>query len=187
MGGVCKFSASLLMSRLNATVVQECIRLPVVARPRMSVCVIADAFHEEKVAEVNKSRPADLQKLNKNKKLVKKLTSSYDAFLASEALIRQIPRIVGPQMTRSGKFPAPLLAVDNINEKVDDTRSTIKFALKKVTCLGTAIGHQDMSDEDLRRNLILSVNFLVSLLKKGWQNLKSVYLHSTMGPAERVY
>merc|ERR1711881_580094 len=138
MGGVCKFSASLLMSRLNATVVQECIRLPVVARPRMSVCVIADAFHEEKVAEVNKSRPADdqipiqtvadLQKLNKNKKLVKKLTSSYDAFLASEALIRQIPRIVGPQMTRSGKFPAPRLAVDNINEKVDDTRSTIKFA-----------------------------------------------------------
>lgn len=224
------------MSRLNATVAQECIaktlayansaekrgkfphtidlivnlkgydvtgkdkkfngfiRLPVVARPRLTVCVIADAYHVEKVAEVNKTRSEDdqipvqtvddLTKLNKNKKLIKKLTGSYDAFLASEALIRQIPRIVGPQMTRSGKFPAPITQTDNISDKIDDTRSTIKFALKKVTCLGAAIGHQGMSEDDLRRNLILSTNFLVSLLKKGWQNIKSVYLHSTMGPAE---
>ena len=34
----------------------------------------------------------DLKKLNKNKKLVKKLAQKYDAFLASEALIKQIPR-----------------------------------------------------------------------------------------------
>ena len=32
-----------------------------------------------------------LKKLNKNKKLVKKLAKNYDAFLASESLIKQIP------------------------------------------------------------------------------------------------
>ena len=37
----------------------------------------------------------DLKKLNKNKKLVKKLARSYDAFIASDGLIKQIPRILG--------------------------------------------------------------------------------------------
>lgn len=32
----------------------------------------------------------DLKKLNKNKKLVKKLAKKYDAFLASDALIKQV-------------------------------------------------------------------------------------------------
>ena len=37
----------------------------------------------------------DLKKLNKNKKLVKKLAKQYDAFMASDGLIKQIPRILG--------------------------------------------------------------------------------------------
>jgi len=42
----------------------------------------------------------DLKKLNKNKKLVKKLARKYDAFLASDALIKQIPRILGPGLSK---------------------------------------------------------------------------------------
>lgn len=41
-----------------------------------------------------------LKKLNKNKKLVKKLAKKYHAFLASEAVIKQIPRLLGPGSTR---------------------------------------------------------------------------------------
>ncbi|MBA0874365.1 hypothetical protein Goshw_015601 [Gossypium schwendimanii] len=37
-----------------------------------------------------------LKKLNKNKKLVKKLAKKYHAFLASESVIKQIPRLLGP-------------------------------------------------------------------------------------------
>lgn len=42
----------------------------------------------------------DLKKLNKNKKLVKKLAKKYDSFLASEALIKQIPRLLGPGLSK---------------------------------------------------------------------------------------
>jgi ribosomal protein L1 len=42
----------------------------------------------------------DLKKLNKNKKLIKKLARKYDAFVASETLLRQIPRILGPGLSR---------------------------------------------------------------------------------------
>jgi ribosomal protein L1 len=44
-----------------------------------------------------------LKKLNKNKKLVKKLSKQYHAFLASESVIKQIPRLLGPGLNKAGK------------------------------------------------------------------------------------
>jgi ribosomal protein L1 len=35
--------------------------------------------------------------------------------------------------------------------------------------------------------LQMAVNFLVSLLKKNWQNVKCLYLKSTMGKPVRIY
>jgi large subunit ribosomal protein L10Ae len=45
-----------------------------------------------------------LKKMNKNKKLVKKLAKKYHAFLASEAIIKQIPRLLGPGLNKAGKY-----------------------------------------------------------------------------------
>lgn len=45
-----------------------------------------------------------LKKLNKNKKLVKKLAKKYHAFLASESVIKQIPRLLGPGLNKAGKY-----------------------------------------------------------------------------------
>jgi hypothetical protein len=46
-----------------------------------------------------------LKKMNKNKKLVKRLAKKYHAFLASEAIIKQIPRLLGPGLNKAGKCP----------------------------------------------------------------------------------
>merc|ERR1712142_774342 len=54
------------------------VKLPNIPRPAQQICVIGDAAHAD-----------DLKKLNKDKKLVKKLAKRYDAFLASESLIKQ--------------------------------------------------------------------------------------------------
>ena len=48
-------------------------------------------------------------RLNKNKKLVKKLAKKYDAFLASEALIKQIPRLLGPGLSKGALNAAALV------------------------------------------------------------------------------
>ena len=54
-----------------------------------------------------------LKKLNKNKKLVKKLSKQYHAFLASESVIKQIPRLLGPGLNKAGKYMmrAPCLCI----------------------------------------------------------------------------
>jgi large subunit ribosomal protein L10Ae len=98
----------------------------------------------------------DLKKLNKNKKLIKKLAKKYDAFLASEALIKQIPRLLGPGLSKAGKFPTPITHSDDIKAKIEELRGTIKFQLKKVLCLGVAVGHGEMTEEQLVANIMMS-------------------------------
>ncbi|PFH45767.1 hypothetical protein AMATHDRAFT_51478 [Amanita thiersii Skay4041] len=177
-------------------------RLPNVPRPRMSICILADAndIDRAKQIELEYMSVDDLKKLNKNKKLVKKLAKKYDAFLASEALIKQIPRLLGPGLSKAGKFPTPVSHSEDLTNKLTEVRSTIKFQLKKVLCLGVAVGHVEMTDDQVLANVMLSkyptfashatssrINFLVSLLKKNWQNVKSLHVKTTMGRPIRLY
>jgi len=120
---------------------------------------------------------------------VKKLAANYDAFLASSSLIRMIPRLVGPGLNKAGKFPSVLGANDNIADKVDQQKASIKFQLKskKTLCLGVPVANVQMSQEDVITNITLAVNFLVSLLTKNWQQVKRLYLKSTMGPSHRIF
>ena len=53
-----------------------------------------------KHAGVDAMSADDLKKLNKNKKLIKKLARKYDAFIASDTLIKQIPRLLGPGLSK---------------------------------------------------------------------------------------
>ena len=68
----------------------------------MSICILADAadIDRAKSIELEYMSVDDLKKLNKNKKLVKKLAKKYDAFLSSETLIKQIPRLLGPGLSK---------------------------------------------------------------------------------------
>merc|ERR1712194_804273 len=160
-----------------------------IPRPTQKICVIGDAAHNDEAEgkEVPFMSADDLKKLNKDKKLVKKLAKKYDAFLASESLIKQIPRLLGPGLNKAGKFPSLLTHEDNFDEKIKDLQSTIKFQMKKVLCLSVAIGNLEMDEDQLVQNIHLAINFLVSLLKKHWQNVRSLYIKSTMGPAQRLY
>lgn len=56
----------------------------------------------------------------------------YDAFLASDSLIKQIPRLLGPGLSKAGKFPTMLTHNDNLKQKVDEVKATIRFQMKKV-------------------------------------------------------
>merc|ERR1712070_784659 len=143
------------------------IKLPNIPRPRMSICILADAADVDraKLIELEYMSADDLKKLNKQKKLVKKLAKKYDAFLASESLIKQIPRLLGPGLNKAGKFPSLLTHGDNFDEKIKDLQSTIKFQMKKVLCLSVAIGNLEMDEDQLVQNIHLAINFLVSLLK----------------------
>merc|ERR1711981_1309741 len=106
------------------------IKLPHVPRPKLALCMLADAYHADKANEIGMDFKdvAGLKTFNKNKKL-----------------------------------------------------------MKKVLCLAVAVGNVEMTPEQILQNVVLAVNFLVSLLKKNWQNIKSLNLKSTMGKPQRIF
>jgi len=165
------------------------VKLPSVPRPNMSICILGDQHDIDRAKHggIDAMSADDLKKLNKNKKLVKKLARKYDAFIASEALIKQIPRILGPGLSKAGKFPSPVSHADDLSGKIIEVKSTIKFQLKKVLCMAVAVGNVGMTQNQLLSNIMLAVNYLVSLLKKGWQNVGSLTIKATMSPPKRLY
>jgi len=165
------------------------VRLKNIPRPKLKICVLGDESHcdEAKANDIPYMDVEALKKLNKDKKLVKKLAKKYDGFVASDSLIKQIPRLLGPGLNKAGKFPTMITHGDKMVDKINDIKGTIKFQMKKVLCLAVAVGHVEMSEDELAQNIFLAVNFLVSLLKKNWQNVRSLYVKSTMGPVQRLY
>ncbi|KAJ6927770.1 hypothetical protein NC651_011711 [Populus alba x Populus x berolinensis] len=149
------------------------VKLPHIPRPKMKVCMLGDAQHVEEAVSIGLQwmDVEALKKLNKNKKLVKKLSKQYHAFLASESVIKQIPR----------KFPTLVTHQESLESKVNEIKATVKFQLKKVLCMGVAVGNCDMEDKQIFQNVQMSVNFLVSLLKKNWQNPVGHYCMFLLG------
>uniref|UniRef100_A0A1I7VGU7 Large ribosomal subunit protein uL1 n=1 Tax=Loa loa TaxID=7209 RepID=A0A1I7VGU7_LOALO len=131
-----------------------------IPRPKHeSVCTCDQQHCDEANANSIPCMNADeLKKLNKIRNSLKNWQRDIDAFLASEALIKQIPRILGPGLNKAWYYG-----------------------------LSVAIGHVGMTTEELVSNIALSINFLVSLLKKNWQNVRSLHIKSTMGPPQRLY
>jgi large subunit ribosomal protein L10Ae len=164
-------------------------RLPVIPREKANVCILGTQKHCDIADQLSVDRMTvdDLKKFNKNKKQIKQFAKKYDSFLASGTLIKQIPRILGPGLTKAGKFPALIEDNDNMAEKVEAQKATIKFQMKKVMCMSLAVANVNMAHAEIALNIQLAVNFLVSLLKKNWQNIKVLYIKSSMGPPMQIF
>lgn len=95
---------------------------------------------------------------------------------SSRSLVSSVPvspRVRPPSIKRppydsnlpptAGKFPTPVSHAEDLTNKITEVRSTIKFQLKKVLCLGVAVGHVQMTDDQVLGNVMLST-FLSHIL-----------------------
>jgi large subunit ribosomal protein L10Ae len=167
------------------------VTLPNVPRPTMKICFIADEKHADEAKAANLTAVdvvsmEFLKKFNKDKKLIKSWAKKYSVLLATDSLVKKIPAVLGPVLNRIGMFPAPVSKNEPVSKKIDDVRGSVKWQLKKVTNLNVAAGNESMSDEELRQNIVMALNFLASLLKKGWHNLKCIHIKETMGKSVKV-
>ena len=74
-----------------------------------------------------------------------------------------------------------------LKEKIDENLASVKFQLKNVLCLGCAVANFEMSEDQVGQNLTLAINYLVSLLKKGRNNIKSLNIRTTMGKPVKIF
>jgi large subunit ribosomal protein L10Ae len=166
------------------------VRLPNIPRPNLKICLIADQKHADAAKAANLDITVvmmdDLTKFNKDKKLIKKWAKKFSLLLATDTLVKKIPTVLGPVLNRIGKFPAPVSHAEHLPSKIDDVRGSVRWQLKKVTNLNVAVANETMSDEEIRQNIVMSLNFLASLLKKQWHNIKAINIKETMGKSVKV-
>merc|ERR1712093_442859 len=120
--------------------------------------------------------------IKKNKALQKEFAKSADFFLASANAIKKIPRMVGPILNKTGKFPKPVTS-NGVESDAGECLRTIKFQAKfkqgAPMCVATAVAHCGLSVEEIEQNVSTAVNFFITLCKKGWQNIKTIHIKST--------
>ena len=107
------------------------VRLPNIPRPKMKICLIADQKHQDEAAanklDIEVTSLDALKKFNKDKKLVKRWAKKYFLLLATDALVKKIPVVLGPVLSRIGKFPQPVTHAEPLSKKIDDVRGAVKW------------------------------------------------------------
>jgi len=57
--------------------------------------------------------------------------------------------LLGNVLVKIGKFPLTITESEDVAGKVKEIKATVRYQLKKVLCLGTAVGTVDMTDGNL--------------------------------------
>ncbi|KAF7482020.1 hypothetical protein GHT09_006764 [Marmota monax] len=133
----------------------------------------------------HKQQKAVREVLHRNQRKRRKFLETLQLQISLENYAPQDKRFSG---TCGARGTSSTVHNENKVAKVDEVKSTVKFQMKKVLCLAVAVSHVKMTDDELVYSIHLAVNFLVSLLlKKNWQNVRALYIKSTMGKSQRLY
>jgi len=152
------------------------------------ICVIASGELAVKAKElgVEVLDKDELQNLAGNRKAARKLAKSFDFFVASADLMPLIGRILGPVLGPRGKMPKPIPPNADLKLILENYKKTVRLRMRDNPSLHTKVGSRGMDKEKVAENISAVVSFLEEKLEKGPQNIKSLFIKTTMGPPERV-
>lgn len=68
-----------------------------------------------------------MKKFNKDKNLIKKWAKPFDILVASESLMKQIPKLLGNVLNKIGKFPVVMQEGELVKDKIAEIKGTVKF------------------------------------------------------------
>jgi large subunit ribosomal protein L1 len=97
-----------------------------------------------------------------------------------------IGKTLGTVLGPRGKMPRPVPPAADISNMVSTLRNTVKIRSKTNTTFHSIVGNQDMTSEDIATNIETIIKRLDGLLERGRMNIRSVYIKTTMGPAEKI-
>ena len=168
--------------------VDESVVLPAGTGQDTTIVVFADgetAVRAESVADAVYGK-SDLDDLADDDDAAKDLADGTDFFVAEASLMQDIGRELGTVLGPRGKMPTPLAPDDDVVEVVNRMQNTVQLRSRDRRTFHTRVGAEDMSAEDIADNVDVVLRRLHATLEKGPLNVDSVYVKTTMGPAERV-
>ncbi|CCQ37197.1 50S ribosomal protein L1 [Natronomonas moolapensis 8.8.11] len=128
----------------------------------------------------------DLEDLGDDDNAAKDLADETDFFIAEANLMQDIGRYLGTVLGPRGKMPTPLQPDDDVVETVDRMKNTVQVRSGERRTFHTRVGAEDMDADAIADNIDVILRRLFTDLEKGPQNIDSVYVKTTMGPAVEV-
>lgn len=128
----------------------------------------------------------DLEDLGDDQDAAKDLAEETDFFVAEASMMQDIGRLLGTVLGPRGKMPTPLQPDDDVVDVVNRMKNTVQLRSRDRRTFHTRVGAEDMDAEDIADNIDTILRRLHGSLEKGPLNVDSVYVKTTMGPAERV-
>lgn len=130
--------------------------------------------------------PEDIEKLAKDKKLAKKVANTHDFFIAQTDFMTLVGKSLGPIFAPRGKTPAPLPPTASLEPILNKMKKTVKIKSYNQLVIHTFVGSEKMEDEKLAENISEIIKFFEKKLEKGFDNIKSIYIKTSMGPAVKL-
>ena len=166
-------------NRINVDVV-----LPKKIRePTIGVFASGEVALKAKEAGAEVIDPEELKRMDK--KTARQLVQKYDYFVADTALMALVGKSLGTILGPRGKMPQPLPPGADPAQIVSRLAKIAQVKSKTAT-IWVNIGRRDMDAKDIADNAAAVLKAIESRLERGWQNIASIYLKPTMGPAVKV-
>jgi large subunit ribosomal protein L1 len=90
--------------------------------------------------------------------------------------------VLGPR----GKMPIPLQPGKSVADVINSSKNSVRIRSKDKLTFHVAVGRRDMAVEKLADNIETVISRLEQSLEKGSQNIRSIYLTTTMGKSVKV-
>lgn len=130
--------------------------------------------------------PAELDQLATDKKAAKKKLAPYDSFVAEAPMMPTVGRVAGPILGPRGKMPTPVPPQAPIDDILERERRTIVLRSRDKAFVHCIVGKEGMSDEEVAQNIETVIRNLTAATKRGFANIKSMYLKLTMGDSVKL-
>ena len=129
-----------------------------------------------------------IQKISK--KDAAKLAEDYDLLLAEGKVMLTVGKFLGQQLAPKGKMPMPIQpSIAAIEAAAKQLKGTVRVSNKKgkfMPVVQARIGSEEMKDNALAENLLAIYNSIIGILPGKEQNIKSVFVKLSMGPAIKI-
>jgi large subunit ribosomal protein L1 len=129
---------------------------------------------------------SDLEELGKDRKEAKRMANQYNFFVAQADMMPLVGRFLGPVLGPRKKMPKPVPASAKPDPIIDRLKNTVNVRIKNQPVIQALVGTQEMDDERIAENIETILGILDRNLEKGRNQIKSMYVKTSMGPVARV-
>lgn len=165
------------------------VRLPHPLEKDIKICVLGEGSHLVDAESAGAARiinKDELDNISREPKIAKKLAQQYDFFIATASLMPTIGRSLGKFLGPRGKMPRPLPPTAPIEPLINDFQTTIQVRLRQSPVIHARIATIAMENDSIVENALTVLRNVENRLEKGENNIRTIYIKTTMGPAIKV-